>query len=98
MGRAAWGVRVTQPSLPDPDLADVGVGILRIYAAVLPDILKGVGHVATTAAVVVGHTVHQVLRAEREQLPCLPLQLPLQCTHRAEGPARATLALWERKG
>lgn len=69
------------PPLPAPDLADVRVGILRIDAVVLPDVLKGIGHVAATTTVVVGHAIHQVLGAEGEQLPRLPLQLPLQRAH-----------------
>lgn len=69
------------PTLPAPDLADVGVGVLRVDAAVLPDVLEGVGHVPAAAAVVVGHAVHQVLGTEGQQLPRLPLQLPLQGAH-----------------
>lgn len=69
------------PPLPAPDLADVRVGILRIDAVVLPDVVKCIGHVAATTTVVVGHAIHQVLGAEGEQLPRLPLQLPLQCAH-----------------
>ena len=96
MGRgwqSAGGEDGDQTPVPAPDLADVGVGSLRVDAAVLPDVLEGVGHVAAAAAIVVGHTIHQVLGAKGEQLPRLPFQLPLQRAHRAESPARATLAL-----
>lgn len=77
MGGMGWGIWGCPPS----HLADVGVGVLGVDAAVLPDVLEGVGHVATPAAVVVGHAIHQVLGAEGQQFPSFPLQLPLQGAH-----------------
>ena len=73
----------------------VGVGLLRVDAAIVLDVLEGVVHEAAVAPVVPvrARAVHQVLLRERHQVPGLPEVLPLQRSRGAEGPAAAALAL-----
>lgn len=78
-------------------LSDVGVGRLGVDASVLLHVPEGVGHVTSSAAVVLRHAVHQVLRTEVHQLTRLLGQLALQGPGRAEGPAGSAGALWGEK-
>lgn len=78
-------------------LSDVWVGLLRVNASVFLHILEGVGHVSSSAAVVFCNAVHQILRTEVQQLPCLLGQLALEGPGGAEGPAGATGALRDVK-
>lgn len=77
----------------------VGVGLIRGNALVVDDILEGLGHEATVAALIAvfGGAVHQVLGAEVYQFTCGLHQLALQGPDRAECPAGATGALWTRQ-
>lgn len=78
-------------------LSRVGVGFLRVDAAVVYDVLEGVGHEAPAAALVAVHrgAIHQVLGAQRHQLPCFQLHLSLEGSHSTERPARPAGALQE---
>lgn len=42
-------------------LSNIRVGIFRVNAPVLLHILEGIGHVAPSTAIILRHTVHQVL-------------------------------------
>lgn len=70
-------------------LSNVRVGFLRIDAPVIFHVTEGVGHVASSAAVVLLHTVHEVLWAEVHELARLLGQLALESPGRTEGPAGA---------
>lgn len=76
----------------------VRVGLVRVNALVVDDILEGLAHEATIAALVAvfGGAVHQVLGAEVYQFACGLCQLALQGPSRAEGPAGATGELRKR--
>lgn len=76
-------------------LSDVWVRLLRVDASVVLHVPKGVGHVPSSAAVVLFDTVHQVLGTEVNQLTGFLGQLALQGPGRAEGPTGATGALSE---
>lgn len=76
-------------------LSDVRVRLVRVDASVVLHVPKGVGHVPPSAAVVLGHTVHQVLGTEVNQLTGSLGQLALEGPGRAEGPTGATGALSE---
>lgn len=45
-------------------LSHVGVGIFRVNAPVPLHILEGIGHVAPSTAIILRHTIHQVLGAQ----------------------------------
>ena len=74
-------------------LSHVRVDLVRVDASVLLDVVEGVGHVSSAAAVVLFDAVHQVLRTEVQQLARLLGQLALEGPGRAEGPTGATGAL-----
>lgn len=59
-------------------LSDVWVGLVRVDASVFLHVLEGIGHVASSAAVVLCDAVHQVLGTEVYQLTRLLGQLALQ--------------------
>jgi len=75
--------------------ASVGVGVLRVQAVVVLDVLEGLVHQAPVAALVAlgPGAVHQVLLAEGHQLASVPEVLALQGPGGAEGPAGTALAL-----
>lgn len=77
----------------------VGVVGVVVNAAVCDDVLEGLVHDAPRAAVVplLFGTVHQVLRTEGHHPPRGLLQLPLQRSHRAEGPAGTAVPLRDRR-
>lgn len=77
----------------------VRVGLVRVNALVVDDILEGLAHEATIAALVAvfGGAVHQVLGADVYQFTCGLHQLALQGPDSAECPAGATGALWTRQ-
>lgn len=81
---------------PCPYLAKVRVSLLCVDASVFLNVFEGVGHVASTTAIVLSNTVHQVLGAEVYQFACGLCQLALQGPSRAEGPAGATGELRKR--
>lgn len=85
--------RVPQGSVTH--LGRVGVGLVRVDALVVDDVLEGAGHEASLAALVPVHggAVNEVLGAQGHQLARLQLHLPLQGPHGAEGPARPARAL-----
>lgn len=74
-------------------LSHVRVGVFGVDAPVLLHILEGVGHVAPSTAIVLRHTVHQVLGTQVQEFASFLLELALQGAHRAESPAGATLTL-----
>lgn len=69
--------------------SQVGVGVLRVQAVVVLDVLEGLVHQAPVAALVAfgPRAVHQVLLAQRHQLARLAEVLALQGPRGAEGPA-----------
>jgi len=71
-------------------LSDVRVDVLRVDAFVFLHVLEGIGHISSSAAVVLRHAVHQVLGAEVQQLARHLGQLALEGPDRAEGPTGAT--------
>lgn len=74
-------------------LSNIWVGRFRVNTSIFIHILEGIGHVASSTAVVLCNTVHQVLRTKVNELPGLLGQLPLKGPGRAKGPAGATGAL-----
>lgn len=87
-------------SPPDTYCSQVGIGLLRVQTVVVLDILEGLVHQASIAALVAfrSGTFHQVLLAQRHQLAGFPELLALQSSSGAESPARATLTLQREKG
>jgi len=45
-------------------LSNIWIGIFRVNASVLLHILEGIGHIAPSTAIILRHTVHQVLRTQ----------------------------------
>lgn len=79
----------------DAYLSRVGVGIIRVNAFVVDDVLESTGHETSTAAFVPIHhgAVDEVLGAQGHQLSRLQLHLGFEGSHGAERPARPTGAL-----
>lgn len=75
--------------------ASVGVGVLRVQAVVVLDVLESLVHQASVAALIAlgSGAVHQVLFAEGHQCASAPVVLALQGPGGAEGPAGTALAL-----
>lgn len=69
---------VVSQLLKFPHLSAVGVGLLGVDAPVLLHVAEGVGHVPSSAAIVLFDAVHQVLGAQVHQLARRLGQLALQ--------------------
>lgn len=74
-------------------LSNIWVGIFRVNAPVLLHILEGIGHIAPSAAIILRHTIHQVLWTQIQEFAGFLLELALQGTHRAKSPTGTTLTL-----
>lgn len=75
--------------------SQVRVGLLRVQALVVLDVLEGLVHQTSVAALVTlgSGAFHQVLLAQLHHLAGLPELLTLQSSGGTESPARATLTL-----
>ena len=95
---------IISPLLPNRSCgtysAKVRVGVLRVQAAVILDVLEGLVHQASIAALVAlwPGAVHEVLLAERHQCAGFPEVLALKSPGGTESPAGTTLALGGKVG
>lgn len=73
----------------EDDLVFIGIKALRVNASVANDIAVGFRDVASSATQVsvLGAAIHQVLRTQRNKCTSALLQLALESSQRAEGPA-----------